>query len=209
MPPEPSTQMALGGRRAGHLEARCAHGRPGDPARPGRDADPSRLPAPPCPSSPPPRAAGPATGPGPAGGAAAVKRIVRRVELWSVLKLVLIFFLCMYAVGLVTMAVLWGFANSAGLVDNFESFATRWAGRTGSSTASEMFRQAAVIGAVLVVAATLLSVLATALLNLISELTGRHPARRHRGGRRAAARRPPDPGGPDRGLGYDAPSPGL
>jgi hypothetical protein len=136
-----------------------------------------------------------------------VKRIVRRVELWSVLKLALIFFLCMYAVGLVTMAVLWGFANSAGLVDNFESFANEVGWENWQFDGEEMFRQAAVIGAVLVVAATLLSVLATALLNVISELTG---------GIRlvvieedVAAPAPAPPGGPDRGLGYDAPSPGL
>ena len=101
-----------------------------------------------------------------------VKRIVRRVELWSVLKLALIFFLCMYVVGLVTVAVLWGFANSAGLVDNFESFANEVGWENWQFDGEEMFRQAAVIGAVLVVAATLLSVLATALLNVISELTG-------------------------------------
>ena len=88
------------------------------------------------------------------------------------LKLALIFFLCMYAVGLVTMAVLWGFANSAGLVDNFESFANEVGWENWQFDGEEMFRQAAVIGAVLVVAATLLTVLATALLNVISELTG-------------------------------------
>jgi hypothetical protein len=101
-----------------------------------------------------------------------VKRIVRRVELWSVLKLALIFFVCMYVVGLATMAVLWGFANSAGLVDNFESFANEVGWENWQFDGEQMFTQVAVIGAVLVVAATLMTVLATALLNVISELTG-------------------------------------
>jgi len=101
-----------------------------------------------------------------------VKRIVRRVELWSVLKLALCFFVCMYVVGLLTLAVLWGFANSAGLVDNFESFANDVGWENWQFNGEQMFRQAAVIGAVLVVTATLMTVLATALLNVISELTG-------------------------------------
>jgi hypothetical protein len=124
-----------------------------------------------------------------------VKRIVRRVELWSVLKLALSFFVCMYLVGLVTLAVLWGFANSAGLVDNFESFANDVGWENWQFDGEQMFRQAALIGAVLVVTATLLAVLATALLNVISELTG--------GIRIVVIEEdvvPPD---------YDAPSPGL
>jgi hypothetical protein len=101
-----------------------------------------------------------------------VKRIVRRVELWSVLKLALSFFLCMYVVGLVSIAVLWAFANSAGLVDNFESFANDVGWENWQFNGEQMFQQAALIGAVLVVTATLMTVLATALLNVISELTG-------------------------------------
>jgi hypothetical protein len=101
-----------------------------------------------------------------------VKRIVRRVELWSVLKLALSFFVCMYVVGLVSIAVLWAFANSAGLVDNFESFANDVGWENWQFNGEQMFQQAAIIGAVLVVTATLLTVLATALLNVISELTG-------------------------------------
>jgi hypothetical protein len=110
-----------------------------------------------------------------------VKRIVRRVELWSVLKLALSFFVCMYLVGLVTLAVLWGFANSAGLVDNFESFANDVGWENWQFDGEQMFRQAALIGAVL--------------LNVISELTG--------GIRIVVIEEdvvPPD---------YDAPSPGL
>jgi hypothetical protein len=101
-----------------------------------------------------------------------VKRIVRRVELWSVLKLALSFFMCMYVVGLASLAVLWAFANSAGLVDNFESFANDVGWENWQFNGEQMFQQAALIGAVLVVTATLMTVLATALLNVISELTG-------------------------------------
>ena len=172
MPPEPSTQMASAGTV------------PGTWRRDALTADPATRPAPvvtPPEAAPAPTAA-PEQSPAPVqqGRRPArvprrgrrVKRIVRRVELWSVLKLALIFFLCMYAVGLVTLAVLWGLANSAGLVDNFESFAER-----GGLGELAVLRRADVprlrghrgrAGR----GGTLLSVLATALVNLISELTG-------------------------------------
>jgi Transmembrane domain of unknown function (DUF3566) len=166
MPPEPSTQMAAS---AGTV--------PGAWSRDALTADPATRPAPVVsPAEPAPRPVPEGERPGrlarvPRRGRR-VKRIVRRVELWSVLKLALIFFLCMYVVGLLTVAVLWGFANSAGLVDNFESFANEVGWENWQFDGEEMFRQAAVIGGVLVVAATLMTVLATALLNVISELTG-------------------------------------
>ena len=101
-----------------------------------------------------------------------VKRVVRRIELWSVLKLALVFYTCVYVVVLGALAIIWSFAYKAGLVDNFESFANDVGFEHWQFYGAHMFRQAAIIGAVLVVAATIMTVLATALLNVISELTG-------------------------------------
>lgn len=101
-----------------------------------------------------------------------VKRVIRRIELWSVLKLAVVFYTCMYAVAMATLAVLWGFAHSAGLVDNFESFANDVGFENWQFYGEDMFRQAAIIGGVLVITATVLTVLAAALVNVISELTG-------------------------------------
>jgi hypothetical protein len=172
MPPEPSTAAAAStravpagswSRDALAAEPVTARPAPSAPAEAPGSIDPSAQPEAAAPSRRLARV--PRRG-------RRVKRIVRRVELWSVLKLALIFFLCMYVVGLVTMAVLWGFANSAGLVDNFESFANEVGWENWQFDGEQMFTQVAVIGAVLVVAATLMTVLATALLNVISELTG-------------------------------------
>ena len=125
-----------------------------------------------------------------------VKRIVRRVELWSVLKLALIFYLCMYAVGLVTMAVLWGFANSAGLVDNVESFANEVGCENWQFDGEQMFRRRRSSAAVLVVAATLLTRARHRPAQPHQRAHRRHPARRHRGGRRRwRGRAPPIPAG--------------
>jgi len=101
-----------------------------------------------------------------------VKRVIRRIELWSVLKLALVFYTCMYVVVMGALVIIWGFAYSAGLVDNFESFANDVGFEHWTFYGEHMFRQAAVIGGVMVVAATVLTVLATALVNVISELTG-------------------------------------
>ena len=101
-----------------------------------------------------------------------VKRVIRRIELWSVLKLALVLYTCMYVVVMGALVIVWGFAYSAGLVDNFESFANDVGFENWQFYGDHMFRQAAVIGGVLVVTFTVLTVLATALVNVVSELTG-------------------------------------
>ncbi|MEJ7585071.1 MAG: DUF3566 domain-containing protein [Acidimicrobiales bacterium] len=101
-----------------------------------------------------------------------VKRIIRRIELWSVLKLVLVFYSCLYAVTMASLALLWGFANSAGLVDNFEGFMEEVGFENWQFYGEDMFRRTAAIGAILVLTGTLLTLLAAALVNVISELTG-------------------------------------
>ncbi len=101
-----------------------------------------------------------------------VKRIVRRIELWSVLKVALLFYTCMYGVALAAVAALWGIANSAGLVDNFEGFMDDVGFENWQFYGQDMFRRAAVIGAIAVLTTTILTVVAVALVNVISELTG-------------------------------------
>lgn len=101
-----------------------------------------------------------------------VKRTIRRVELWSVLKVSLLFYVCMYVVALASLALLWGFAHSAGLVDNFEGFMSDVGFENWRFYGEEIFRRCAIIGAILVLTGALLTTLATALLNVISELTG-------------------------------------
>ena len=101
-----------------------------------------------------------------------VKRVVRRIELWSVLKVSLLFYFCMYLVALGAAVLLWGFAYSAGLIDNFESFMADIGFDDFQFFGDQLFKEVAIVGAVLVVAGALLTVLAIALVNLISEVTG-------------------------------------
>jgi hypothetical protein len=101
-----------------------------------------------------------------------VKRVVRRIELWSVLKVSLLFYFCMYLVALAASALLWGFAYSAGLIENFESFMADIGFDDFQFFGDQLFKEVAIVGAILVVAGALLTVLAIALVNVISEVTG-------------------------------------
>jgi len=101
-----------------------------------------------------------------------VKRVVRRIELWSVLKVSLVFNTVMLGVALGSVALLWGLANTTGLIDDLEGFLRDSGFEDFRFQGDTMFQQVAFIGAVVALAFTVFTVLATALLNLISEITG-------------------------------------
>jgi hypothetical protein len=101
-----------------------------------------------------------------------VRRVVRRVELWSVLKVSIVFNTVMLGVALASVAFLWGLANTTGLLDDVEGFLRDSGFEDFRFEGDRMFRQVAYIGAVLTLAFTVFTVLAAALFNLISELTG-------------------------------------
>jgi hypothetical protein len=53
-----------------------------------------------------------------------VRRVVRHIEPWSVLKISVLFFLSIFLIICVASAVLWNTARSAGVIDDVESFIT-------------------------------------------------------------------------------------
>jgi hypothetical protein len=53
-----------------------------------------------------------------------VRRVVRHIEPWSVLKISVLFFLSLFLIICVASAVLWNTARSAGAIDDVESFIT-------------------------------------------------------------------------------------
>jgi hypothetical protein len=101
-----------------------------------------------------------------------VKRVVRRIDLWSVLKLSLIVYTCLYLSVLGTLAGLWTLLYSSGSVERLQSFLTDVGLDNVTFYGDQMFRAAAAIGGIGVLAATVITVLATALVNVISEMTG-------------------------------------
>lgn len=101
-----------------------------------------------------------------------VKRVVRRIDLWSVLKLSLLVYTCLYLAVLATLAAVWSVLYSSGNVDKLQSFLADVGLDNFTFYGNQMFRACAAIGAVGVIAGTVITVLATALVNLISEMTG-------------------------------------
>ena len=97
---------------------------------------------------------------------------MRRIDLWSVLKLALVVYSCLYLATLATLAALWSLAYSTGTVEKLQSFLEDVGLENFTFYGNEMFRACAAIGAVGVMAGTVVTVLATALVNVISEMTG-------------------------------------
>lgn len=164
-----------------------AAGEPVDVSEPGHDTLLTELPVPPIPVEPavvtaipepadslfvaqqpsPTPVSKPATRRG-----RRVQRVVRRIELWSVLKLSLVLYTCLYLAVLVTVAVLWGLAYSTGQIDNLQRFFADVGLENYRFYGDQMFRALAAIGVVGVLAGTVVTVLAAALVNIISEITG-------------------------------------
>jgi hypothetical protein len=71
-----------------------------------------------------------------------------------------------------TIAALWGLAYSSGNIDKLQSFLEDVGLENFTFNGNQMFRACLAIGAVGVIAGTVVTVLATALVNIISEMTG-------------------------------------
>ena len=117
-----------------------------------------------------------ATGPVPSRGplrARRVHRVVRRVDPWSVLKLSLLFYFCVWLMFTIAGVLIWGVAVGSGTVESLESFiATLLAFEEFSFNADQIFRLFAMGGLIMVFLFTALSAILAVLFNLISDLIG-------------------------------------
>ena len=102
-----------------------------------------------------------------------VRRIIRHIEVWSVLKVSILFYACLWAVFLIAGFMIWGVAESSGTVGKLETLITElFALDTFTFDARQIFRGYALGGLVLAIAGSTLNVLMVLLFNLISDLTG-------------------------------------
>jgi maltodextrin utilization protein YvdJ len=98
---------------------------------------------------------------------------VRSVDLWSVLKVSICFYLSALIVILVAGVMLWWIASAAGVVSSIESFVGELVNNKNFRLLSwEVLRAATLIGLVVVCLLTVLTVLAAAFYNLFSDLLG-------------------------------------
>lgn len=101
-----------------------------------------------------------------------VRRVIRRVDPLSVLKLSFAFSLCLFAMFLVAAVLLWSAAVGAGSTDNIQSFVRDIGFEDFRLVGRDLFRGFVVFGGALVVAGTVFSVLLALLFNLISDIVG-------------------------------------
>ena len=102
-----------------------------------------------------------------------VKRVVRHFDPWSVLKVSLLFYFCLFVVLMVAGVVLWNVAAAAGTISDIEGFfKDAGAFETFSFDGFTIFRASLLVGLILVVAGSGFNVLLAVLFNLISDLVG-------------------------------------
>ena len=101
------------------------------------------------------------------------RQTVRSIDIWSVLKISLCFYLCALIVVLFAGVVLWWIASAAGAVHNVEKFIGDLVSDNHFHFLSwEVLRGATLIGLVIVCVLVVITVLAAAFYNLFSELIG-------------------------------------
>ena len=102
-----------------------------------------------------------------------VRRLVRHIEPWSVLKVCLVFYLCVWGLLVIATRMLWSAAEDAGTISKVESFIEElFALETFTFDSAQIFRIFVLGGLVLVVGGSGVTVVLVILCNLISDLTG-------------------------------------
>jgi hypothetical protein len=101
------------------------------------------------------------------------RRTIRHIDPWSVLKVSVVLYACLYGATVLAGYLLWTAAVQSGVISNIESFIAEVGSyEIWEINGEEIFRRATVIGAVLFVAGIALNVLLTIVFNLISDLVG-------------------------------------
>ena len=102
-----------------------------------------------------------------------VRRTVRHIDPWSVMKISLLFYSCLFVVFMVAGTLLWNLAGAAGTISSIESFIKDiGAFKTFSFSGGTIFRASFLAGLILVIAGSGFNVLLTVLFNLVSDLVG-------------------------------------
>lgn len=101
-----------------------------------------------------------------------VRRLIRHVDPWSVMKLSIIFFLCLWIMFMIAALVTWSIADSAGTIDNIEELMDSLGFANWEFDANFIFRQYGLVGLILALGSVVGSVVATLVFNLVSDIIG-------------------------------------
>ena len=101
------------------------------------------------------------------------RQTIHRVDLWSVLKIAVCFYICGMAVTMVALVALWAIADAAGVIHSVEKFfGDLLQTKDFTFLSSEILRGVLLVSAVLVVLQIVITVIAAAFYNVFAELFG-------------------------------------
>jgi hypothetical protein len=101
------------------------------------------------------------------------RQTIHRVDLWSVLKISVCFYICAMAVVMVALVALWLIADAAGVIHSVEKFfGDLLQTKDFTFLSADILRGALLVAAVLVVLLIVITVIGAAFYNLFSELFG-------------------------------------
>ncbi len=117
------------------------------------------------------------------------RAVIYSIDVWSVAKVSLPFYLCAIATWVGLLVLLWGLLVSTGSVDAFESFVEDTGYRNFEFVPSQMFDGVRTAAVILIVVGTVFNVVAVIVFNLLSAMLGglqvvtldKPSRRRHRG----------------------------
>lgn len=101
-----------------------------------------------------------------------VRRLLRQVDPWSVLKLSLVFFICVWVMFMVAAIIVWQVARTSGSIDRIERFVGDLGAPDFQLDGRFIFRQYGLVGLVLAFASTAAATVASVVFNLISDIIG-------------------------------------
>jgi len=150
--------------RAPSSAARPLDGKDGKDGQDGKEASPPQTP----PSAAPAARAVPV-----AETERRYRQTIHRVDLWSVLKISVCFYICGMAVTMVALVALWAIADAAGVIHSVEKFmGDLLQTKNFTFLDGEILRGALLVSAVLVVLQIVITVIAAAFYNVFAELFG-------------------------------------
>ena len=98
--------------------------------------------------------------------------VLRRIDLWSALKVSLVLYFCLFLVFVTIGTGLWVLARYTGALASFEHLMAQLGFDGFHLKDGEILRATAIIGPILVVLASLATVAGVALFNVVSRLVG-------------------------------------
>ncbi len=102
-----------------------------------------------------------------------VRRLIRHIDPWSMLKLSILFFLSVWLIVMIAAVIVWTVAQGSGTVEKVETFVQSNLGVTDWKLDGEfLFRQFGLVGLILTLGASLAATIGSVVFNLISDIIG-------------------------------------